>query len=222
MGAVIDPAPNIWPPNLNTSLPAGPVPMFPLPGVFLFPGQILPLNIFEPRYVQMIEDSLDGPGRMVMATIPEGNETDGSSAPPVLPICGLGEIARHQKQPDGKFVVWLFGVARVRIVEVPSDRLYRKVLCSSFTEVGLSGEEVSRLQQPLVKAIHSRIKLPIDAKLISTSQLADILAQCLTIPQSRKEEIYTESRIAVRVQRLLAAHEEFPPPGSTNPLEPDE
>ncbi len=217
----MDPVPHIWPPNLSTSLPSGPVPMFPLSGVFLFPGQVLPLNIFEPRYRQMIEDSLDGHGRLVMGTILEGHSDDPSgTSPPVLPICGLGEIARHQKQPDGRFVIWLFGIARVRIVEVPSDRMYRKVLCSSFTEVGLSDQETERLQGPLVQAIHSRIKLPIDAKLISTVQLADILAQCLAIPQARTEAIYTEASIAVRVQRLLVAHQEFPPTPGTDSLDP--
>ena len=189
--------------------------MFPLGGLFLFPGQILPLNIFEPRYVQLIEDSLDGPGRLVIGTILEGHGDDSADPPPVLTICGLGDIARHQKQPDGRFVIWVFGVSRVRIDEVPSERLYRMVLCSEFAEVNPSSHELECLQRPLVEAIRSRINLPISAKLISIVQLADILAQCLAIPQSRKEEIYTESKVAVRVERLLAAHDEFPPPPET-------
>lgn len=213
----MEPAPNMWPPNMNTTLPLGPVPMFPLPGVFLFPGQILPLNVFEPRYVQMVEDSLDGPGRLIVGTLVDGDGAESEAAPRVLPVCGLGEIARHQKQADGRFMIWVFGIARVSVREVPSDRLYRKVVCSAFTEITLSPEEVDSLQKPLVDAIHSRIKLPIDAKLISTVQLADILAQCLPIPQGRKEEIYAEARIAVRVKRLLAAHDEFPPtPGTAD------
>lgn len=215
----MNPAPNIWPPNMNTSLPVGPVPMFPLPGVFLFPGQILPLNVFEPRYRQMVEDSLDGPGRLVVGTLVDAHPVEAGALPPVLPVCGLGEIARHQKQPDGRFMIWVFGIARVSITEVPSDRMYRKVVCSAFAEVNLSPEELDSLQKPLVDAIHSRIKLPIDAKLISTVQLADILAQCLPIPQGRKEEIYAEARIAVRVKRLLAAHDEFPPTPGTEDLE---
>ena len=43
------------------------VPLFPLPNVFLFPGQVLPLHIFEPRYRKMIADVLDGPGRIAVA-----------------------------------------------------------------------------------------------------------------------------------------------------------
>ena len=76
------------------------VPMFPLPGVFLFPGQVMPLHIFEPRYRQMIEDLLDGPGRLVMATILEEQSGADVEHPDVLPVAGLGEIWRHEKLPD--------------------------------------------------------------------------------------------------------------------------
>jgi hypothetical protein len=81
--------PDSWPPEPDEFDPAGQdatdtgddgasrptarfvAPVFPLPGVFLFPGQIMPLHVFEPRYRQMIEDSLDGPGRLVIGTVLE-------------------------------------------------------------------------------------------------------------------------------------------------------
>ena len=44
-------------------------PLFPLPNVFLFPGCVMPLHVFEPRYRQMVEDLLDGPGQVVMGTL---------------------------------------------------------------------------------------------------------------------------------------------------------
>jgi Lon protease-like protein len=47
------------------------IPVFPLPNVVLFPNVFLPLHIFEPRYRQMIEDLLDGPGQIVMGTVVE-------------------------------------------------------------------------------------------------------------------------------------------------------
>ena len=54
------PIPDAWPPAENSG-DAVVVPMFPLPGLFLFPRQLLPLHIHEPRYRRMIEDGLDGP-----------------------------------------------------------------------------------------------------------------------------------------------------------------
>src|SRR6185436_16317400 len=83
------------------------VPLFPLPNVFLYPGCVMPLHIFEPRYRQMIEDQLDGPGQIVMGTVPSEHAADLDGAPPVRPIAGLGEIFRHERLPDGRFLIWL-------------------------------------------------------------------------------------------------------------------
>src|SRR6185436_5860025 len=98
--------------NRKSELPevfAAPIlaPMFPLQDVYLFPGTFIPLHIFEPRYRQMVEDSLDGPGRIVIAS-PLEDETQAPDAQPsVHPIAGLGEIARHERLEDGRFMIWL-------------------------------------------------------------------------------------------------------------------
>ncbi|HTF88708.1 MAG TPA: LON peptidase substrate-binding domain-containing protein, partial [Planctomycetota bacterium] len=100
------------------------VPMFPLQDVYLFPGTFIPLHIFEPRYRQMVEDSLDGPGRIVIASPLEDGTGSFAATPPVHPIAGLGEIARHERLEDGRFMIWLAGLTRVRIVgELNTDRL---------------------------------------------------------------------------------------------------
>src|SRR5262245_23824108 len=108
-------------------LPHRVVPLFPLPGLFLFPGTALPLHIFEPRYRQMVEDLLDTSGRLVLGTVMPGHEKEVMGAPPVHVIAGLGEIARHQRLNDGRFVIFVIGLTRVRLSEVDSDRPYRKV-----------------------------------------------------------------------------------------------
>ena len=89
--------PDVWPPEEDPR-PASILPMFPLKGVFLLPRQILPLHVFEPRYRQMIDDVLDGQGRLAMGTVLEGQEptVDGEEelAPRILHVSGVGEIAR--------------------------------------------------------------------------------------------------------------------------------
>ena len=69
-------------------------PMFPL-GTVLFPSMVLPLHVFEPRYRAMVEDLLDSPGRLVIATVPEEHVAELPGSPPVYPVAGLGEIGRH-------------------------------------------------------------------------------------------------------------------------------
>lgn len=201
-----------WQPNPGPLTRPMVVPMFPLRGVFLFPGQVLPLHIFEPRYRQMVEDLLDGPGRLVMATILEDSNSDESDeCPPVLPIAGLGEIARHERLPDDRFTVLLFGLARVQLQEVDSDRLYRKVRCEVLQENAPPEALNEELHGRLLSAIHERTGFEIDhGDQVSSGQLADILAQTLTVPQGLMEEIFTECEVEIRAERVLAAHEEFP------------
>ena len=73
----MDPIPETWPPE-----PPKELPLFALPNVWLFPYVILPLHVFEPRYKQMIEDILDGAGRIVIgSTMPSTGERTNPSGP---------------------------------------------------------------------------------------------------------------------------------------------
>jgi Lon protease-like protein len=185
--------------------------MFPLRGVFLFPGQLLPLHVFEPRYRQMIEDMLDSAGRLVMGTILERQDETTSAEPAVLEIAGLGEIARHERLPDGRFSVLVFGLARVRIEEVGSDRLYRRVRCHPVPELTPAADEEARLREELAAAIQARTGFQIERVTdVSAAQLADVLAQTLMVPQRSMEEIFVECDVARRARRVLAVHAQSP------------
>src|SRR5262245_6226078 len=131
-------------------------PLFPLPNVFLFPGCVMPLHVFEPRYRQMIEDLLDGPGQIVMGTVPEEHANALAGSPPVRTIAGLGEICRHERLPDGRFLVWLFGLSRVKIEEEPSTRLYRRVRIEPLLETAPPKEREALLRERLRHAILAR------------------------------------------------------------------
>ena len=193
---------------MTVALPQSPVPMFPLPGVFLFPAQLLPLHVFEPRYRQLVEDCLDGPGRIVLGTIVGDGEP-----PPVLPVAGLGEIVRHEKLPDGRYQIWLLGLARVRIEEAPSDRRYRRVRCLPFDEVQAAPDEARRLRAQLRDAAQRRLQreLPLP-RTVPTSILTDLLLQTLPAPAAVVEAIFAETSVAERARKALAAHAQFPPP----------
>jgi hypothetical protein len=181
--------------------------MFPLPGVFLYPNAVLPLHIFEPRYRQMIDDVLDGPGRIVLATIPPGEVETPAHPPIVLPVAGLGEIVRHEKLPDGRFVIWLLGRGRVRISEVASDRLYRRVRCQPFAEAAPLPLEAERLRALLRTAAETRLEKPLPLPPDTpTAVLADLLVQTLQAPVEQLAAFYSEPSIAVRAERALQLH----------------
>ena len=202
--------PDHWPPEGTTA--SAVVPMFPLPGVFLFPRQLMPLHIFEPRYRQMIEDSLDGPGRLVIATIRESQSATGERNPEVLPVAGLGEIARHDQLPDGRFLIWLFGLARVRIREVDSELAYRLAECEVLEESTATPQDEERLRAPLTEAILARsdtmLNLPED---LPITLLTDLLSQRMQAPQAVMAEIHSDHDTVRRAERALLAHRDYPP-----------
>ncbi|MFM9956690.1 MAG: LON peptidase substrate-binding domain-containing protein [Phycisphaerales bacterium] len=109
-----------------------PFPLFPLDGVSLMPHALLRLFIFEPRYRQMIEDVLDSTGQIAMAVFRgKGWMNDYEGNPAIRPAVCIGQIARHECNPDGTYHIWLHGVCRARVVteEGPDEaRLYRQAI----------------------------------------------------------------------------------------------
>jgi uncharacterized protein len=186
-------------------------PLFPLPNVFLFPGCVMPLHVFEPRYRQMIEDLLDGPGQMVMGTVPVEHAADLAGSPPVRPIGGLGEICRHERLPDGRFLIWLFGLSRVRVREAPSSRLYRRVHVEVLNEIAPPKEREVELRERLRSAILERCEpstsLP---EQLGLPCLADLLLQRLSLPQPQMEALYEEIDVERRAEEALEAHARSP------------
>jgi Lon protease-like protein len=102
--------------------------IFPLPDAVLFPGALLPLHVFEPRYREMIQDVLAGDRLLAIARLRPGFEADYQGRPPVHELCGVGEVVRNRRHGDGRYDIVLCGLGRVRIVdELPPSRAYRSV-----------------------------------------------------------------------------------------------
>ncbi len=101
------------------------MPIFPLPGVVLFPHAVLPLHIFEPRYRAMVEDVLRGDRLIAMALLRPGWEEGYGSAPAVYPIGCAGRIEDEVRLPDGRFNIRLRGLARVEILDFIKEHPYR-------------------------------------------------------------------------------------------------
>ena len=96
--------------------------VFPLRGAIFFPKTNLPLNIFEKRYVSMVEDALKGNKYIGMV---QSKKVEGE----VFKVGCLGKIDRHEKTPDGRILINLNGLSRFKIdEEVNNDKLYREFL----------------------------------------------------------------------------------------------
>lgn len=103
------------------------VPLFPLPNAVLFPGAVLPLHVFEPRYRDMTRDALAGEKLLAIARLKPGFEADYEGRPPIDPICGVGEIIEHELRPDGRYDLMVLGLGRVHVqAELSPERSYRR------------------------------------------------------------------------------------------------
>ncbi len=91
-------------------------PVFPLAGVLLLPRGELPLNIFEPRYIAMIDDALRG-ARLIGMIQPDPEGPAETAAPALCSTGCTGRITQFAETGDGRYVITLTGIARFKVVE---------------------------------------------------------------------------------------------------------
>src|SRR3712207_6242533 len=102
------------------------IPVFPLPGALLLPRGQIPLNIFEPRYLAMVDDALKA--ERIIGMIQPDSEAGGSPLTPKLYQVGCaGRITQLAETGDGRYLITLVGISRFKVEEeLATTTLYRK------------------------------------------------------------------------------------------------
>lgn len=201
------------PPNEATLLVPDVIPIFPLPGTVLLPGEVLPLRVFEPRYRAMVKDSLDGHRVIGVVAYRPDPVALSDERPPVERVGCLGLIAQHQELADGEYLMWLLGLERFSIdEEVLTDTLYRQVRVtytpdeeSADVLAGihpLSTEMKMLLPSVLESDDATRRELAGQLDDVSDSQLIALGAQILGLDADRKQ-VLLESRSQMERFTLL-------------------
>ena len=105
--------------------------IFPLSNFIIFPKTTVPLNIFEPRYIQMLDDAMKG-NRIIGMVQPK--KTGDLKKPNLYSVGCAGKITSFNETEDGRYLIALNGICRFKIIsEEENDKLYR--ICNiSFTE----------------------------------------------------------------------------------------
>jgi uncharacterized protein len=93
------------------------IPVFPLPGALLLPRGQIPLNIFEPRYLAMIDDSLRDGHRLIGMIQPDPAHPGPDEKPTLFKIGCVGRITQLAETGDGRYLIQLTGVARFHVDE---------------------------------------------------------------------------------------------------------
>jgi uncharacterized protein len=94
------------------------IPVFPLPGALLLPRGQMPLNVFEPRYLAMIDDALRSPYRMIGMIQPDpAHPGRDPNKPRLFNVGCIGRITQIAESGDGRYLIQLTGIARFRVEE---------------------------------------------------------------------------------------------------------
>tara|TARA_Y100000287_G_scaffold155578_1_gene132376 strand:+ start:1600 stop:2244 length:645 start_codon:yes stop_codon:yes gene_type:complete len=99
------------------------IPVFPLSNFIIFPDTTVPLNIFEPRYIQMVDDCMKS--NRVMGMI-QPKKTGNLKKPDLYNVGCIGKITSFNETEDGRYLIVLNGISRFKVVnEVSTNKLYR-------------------------------------------------------------------------------------------------
>jgi uncharacterized protein len=190
------------------------IPVFPLTGALLLPRTELPLNVFEPRYLEMFDDAMKN-DRIVGMIQPLAGDI--SDVPKLLEIGCAGRITSYSETPDGRLLVTLTGIARFKVLEeLETSRPYRRVHADyrSFAidfASGIGAEQVNR--SALLKAFRDYLEANNmttnweDVESVNTEQLVNVLSLMAPYPAHEKQALLEAPDLKSRADTLVALTE---------------
>jgi Lon protease-like protein len=202
---------------MMAATPSTILPVFPLTGSLLLPGNLLPLNVFEPRYRNMVADALEGERHigMIQPLVPrQDNWVEAAQQedhPELYAVGCSGRIEQSELQPDGRYLILLRGVSRFRIQsELPLHRGYRRVMADD-SEFAADRDELNVLLNParLIRSLHAfgeRHELQFDFDLLASVpgiSLLNGLSVALPFRPAEKQALLEAADPAVREELLL-------------------
>src|SRR5215470_12753335 len=193
------------------------IPVFPLPGALLLPRGQMPLNIFEPRYLAMIDDALRSGRRLIGMIQPDPAHPGPEDKPTLFRIGCVGRMTQFAESGDGRYLIQLTGIARFRIDhELEVSTPYRQCRVSYMDFVGdftarKGEEEVDR--KSLLRALSDFLKandLKADWQDIESAPneaLVNALAMMSPYGTAEKQAMLEAPDLKTRAEILIAVTE---------------
>ena len=192
------------------------IPVFPLSGVLLLTGGQMPINIFEPRYLAMIDDALKT-NRLIGMIQPEFSETQESPKGSV-PLCKVGCVGRITslaETGDGRYMVTLTGVCRFRLLdELTAMTPYRQFRIAPFLADVATQEDDSNVDRDALltafKAYLDANKLEADWQSVgmaSNMTLVNALSMMAPFGPAEKQALLEAPDLKTRAETLVAITE---------------
>ncbi len=190
---------------------SGVIPLFPLATVVFFPNTLLPLHVFEPRYRQMVSDIINAERIIGMVLLKPGWEKDYQGNPEIYKVACMGRIVSVETLEDGRFNVVLYGLKRVRILEIVKDSPYRLARVKILEDMHGTNEEayreriielVSKWNGMLGKE-HESHRINIDTRL-PLENLTDAFASLNISNVFEKQELLEEVSVPKRAEKVIS------------------
>jgi len=190
------------------------IPIFPLPGAILFPRSQLPLHIFEPRYREMVRDTIDGDGRIGMI---QPHRVDDDNQAPLYAVGCVGEVVSIEELDDGRFNIVLLGTNRFRYIrDIDHDTNYRcaEVDISAFADEEpppLSLAERAEVERE-ARRLGDALGLAVDWDAVSRlddEMLVNAIAQVAPFDVGAKQALLEQATLTARsdlVVQLMQFH----------------
>ncbi|PCJ55648.1 MAG: hypothetical protein COA70_00790 [Planctomycetota bacterium] len=204
------------------------LPVFPLPNLILYPGSLVPLHLFEPRYRKMMEDMLAADqSELIAGTLLPGWEEDYFESPALFPVAGVGKIQQVRQDEAGNFNLILCGMHRMQIVSEPErdDTVtpYRKVMVEKLEEEEVASAEALDEAEGLLLALQALAGSSANHAVGKTiNYLADVLLVQLPLGMQEKLDLFAVVDARARARAVLKAwadlqRGELPPPAASGP-----
>ena len=193
---------------------SGVVRLFPLPNLVLFPGVVQGLHLFEPRYLQLIEDSLMDDELITMALSMPDKENLSRDVPEIFPTVCIGKVMTHAKLEDGQYNLLLAGMRRARIVqELDVKTAYRQAEVQLVEDIHDAAPSDAILRKKLLDEFlrHKQLDDSFDKESvkhllsdeIELGQLADLICYASGVPVVEQQSALSMADVLRRVQLVL-------------------
>lgn len=195
------------------------VALFPLSAGLLLPGGNMPLNVFEPRYLTMIDDILTVPeakGRIIGIIQPQLDHEESEDNPPLCQIGCLGRISAFQESGDGRVLINISGICRFRLLEeLDGINGYRRARVAGFADD--LGDQTEAEEQVDRNALLETFKLFLESNELeadwegvseaSTESLVNSLSMMSPYGPAEKQALLEAPDLKTRAETLIAITE---------------
>jgi uncharacterized protein len=183
------------------------IPLFPLPDVVLFPGTRRPLQVYEPRYREMIADALKGDRIIGTVLLRPGFEADYEGRPPIYGVGCAGAIEDYEQLPDGRYLILLRGLTTFRVVSEDQAKPYRVARVEAIPEVLTDDERGplntlrSKLAELLTKVLPLDVEPPDPG--LEDVEFVNITAQALPMTEADRQALLERNSVIARARALV-------------------